>query len=124
VSSVVDFTLQGTIGTTRKPKRYDIDMYQGDTFSFYLTLSGAGLDVTGWTGSAKVQKISDSSPVSSVITVSAVDTTNKRFTISVDSDLLTPGTEYKYDVQVTDSGGGKRTFIGGKITVTEDITEP
>jgi len=122
--SIIDLPSQGTIGTTRKPKRFDIDLYQGDTFAFYLTFSGAGLDVTGWTASADVQKVSDSSVVDNVITIDAVDTENKRFLIHVDSDLLEPGTEYKYDVQVIDANDNKRTFIGGKITTTEDITEP
>lgn len=124
VSGVVDYTQQGTIGTTRKPKRFDIEMYQGDTFPFYLTFSGASLDVTGWTATATVKKSSDSSSVASVITVGAVDTVNKRFLINVNSELLTPGTDYKYDVQVIDSASNKRTFIGGKISVDEDITEP
>ena len=122
--TIVSFPSQGTIGTTRKPKRFDIDLYQGDTFAFYLTFSGTGLDVTGWTASAVVKKVSDGSTVSGIITIGAVDTTNKRFTINVASDTLSPDEEYMYDVQVIDSGSNKRTFIGGKIMVTEDITEP
>lgn len=122
--SIIDSPSQGTIGTTRKPKRFDIDLYQGDTFAFYLTFSGDELDVTGWAASSDVQKVSDNSVVDDVITIDVVDTANKRFLIHVDSDLLTPGEEYKYDVQVTDASGNKRTFIGGKITTTEDITEP
>ena len=123
MSKVTDYPSQGTVGVTRKPKRYDIDLYQGDTFAFYLTFTGTGLDVTGWTASATVKKVSDNTLVSSVITPSAVDVAGKRFLITVDSELLTPGTEYLYDVQVT-SGASKRTFIGGKITIDEDITEP
>jgi len=122
MSTVTDYPSQGTVGTTRKPKRFDIDLYQGDTFAFYLTFTGVGLDVTGWTAVAEVETAA-SVEVASVITVGAVDTVNKRFLISINSELLTPGVEYKYDVQVT-SGGSKRTFIGGKITVDEDITEP
>jgi hypothetical protein len=82
------------------------------------------LDVTGWTASASVKKVSDDSAVANVITIGPVDTTNKRFVVNVDSDLLEPGTEYKYDVQVVDSSGNKRTFIGGTIVTDEDITEP
>ena|SRR6187431_2686763 len=120
---VVDFPAQGTIGTSRKPKRYDIEVYQGDTFEFYLTFSGTALDVTGWTASATVKKSSDHSVVSSIITIGAVDTTNKRFLVTLASDSLDPTATYEYDIQVN-SAGKKRTFIGGKITVTEDITEP
>lgn len=122
MTTVVDYPSQGTIGTSRKPKRYDIDLYQGDTHMFYLAFTGAGLDVTGWTATATV-KDSTNAVIASVITIDAVDTVNKRFAIHIDSELLTPGEEYKYDVQVSD-GTNKRTYIGGKITVDEDITEP
>jgi hypothetical protein len=120
---VVDFPLVSVIGTSRKPKRYDMEIYQGDTFTFYLTFGGAGLDVTGWTASAKVKTLDGVTTVADAITISAVDTVNKRFLISVDSDLLDFDSVFKYDVQVV-SGTEKRTFIGGKITTTEDITEP
>lgn len=125
MSLVTDYPEAGAkIGTTLKPKRFDIDIYQGDTFSFFLTFTDQGIDVTGWTGSAVVKAIDTKVAVSNAVTVSAVDTVNKRFTVSLDSDLLDPGVEYMYDVQVTDAGGNKRTFIGGKVTVDEDITEP
>lgn len=123
MSTVVDFPLVGVIGTSRKPKRYDMEIYQGDTFKFYLAFGPIGLDVTGWTATATVKKVSDSTVVASVINIGSVDTVNRRFLIAVDSDLLDPAEEYKYDVQVV-SGTDKRTFIGGKITTTEDITEP
>ena len=120
---VVDFPTQGTIGASKKPKRYDIEVYQGDTFEFYLTFSGTGLDVTGWTASSTVKKVSDSTTVAGIITISAIDVTNKRFLVSLNSETLDPTEEYKYDIQVV-SGGTKRTFIGGKIAAVEDITEP
>ena len=123
MSTVVEYPLQGTIGTTRKPKRFDIDLYEGDSFSFYLVFNGTGLDVTGWTAASRVKDEAGVLMDTAAITISAIDTTNKRFLITVDSDLLPSSGEYKYDVQVT-SGTSKRTFIGGKITVDEDITEP
>lgn len=121
--SIVDFPSEGAIGTSRKPKRFDIEMYQGDTFPFYLTFTGANLDVTGWTATSTVKRVDDGTVVAGVITISAVDTVNKRFLIDADSDTLLPEVEYMYDVQVVDSGGNKRTFIGGIITTIEDITE-
>lgn len=121
--AVTDFPLVAVIGTSRKPKRYDLEIYQGDTFEFYLSFQGTSLDVTGWTAAANVKTLETGTPVADVITISAIDTVNKRFLISVDSDLLSNDQEYKYDVQVT-SGTKKRTFIGGKIMTTEDITEP
>lgn len=123
MGTIIDYPQEGSIGTSLKPKRYDIvDMYQGDTFKFYLAFSGVGLDVTGWTATAHVKKISDGTQVVGVIDTGIVDTVNKRFLISIDSDLLDPAEEYKYDIQVV-NGTEKRTFIGGKITLTEDVTE-
>lgn len=121
--SIVNLPSEGSIGATRKPKRFDIELYQGDTFPFYLTFTGASLDVTGWTATSTVKKVDDGTVVAGIITISAVDTVNKRFLIDVDSDTLLPEVEYMYDVQVVDSGGNKRTFIGGVITTIEDITE-
>jgi hypothetical protein len=125
MSTIVDFPVAGAnIGISRKPKRFDIELYQGDTFPFYLRFTGTSLDVTGWTAASTVKKISDETVMSGIITISAVDTVNKRFLIDIDSDTLESGVEYMYDVQVTDASGNKRTFIGGKITTTEDITDP
>jgi len=123
---VTDFPTVSVIGASRKPKRFDIQTYQGDTFNFYLTFGGATLNVTGWTASSTVKKVADNTVVPAVITISVIDIVNKRFLISVDSETLSPTEEYKYDVQVVSPGTppDKRTFIGGKITTTEDITEP
>jgi hypothetical protein len=121
--SIVNLPSEGSIGASRKPKRFDIEVYQGDTFPFYLTFSGASLNVTGWTATATVKKVDDGTVVNGIITIGAVDTTNKRFLIDLDSETLLPDTEYMYDVQVIDASANKRTFIGGIITVIEDITE-
>lgn len=123
---VVDFPQQGTIGTTLKPKRFDIEIYQGDTFRFHLNLTGAGLDMTGWTAIAQIRKISDSSPGETPTLDVDLDAANTRFIVflsDTDTAALNETTEYKYDIQVTDSSSNKRTLIGGKITVTEDVTE-
>lgn len=123
-TTIIDFPTGDTIGASRKPKRYDIDLYQGDTFSFYLAFTGASLSTTGWTANSVVKTVKEKTPVPGIIIISAIDTVANRFTVSIDSNSLESGTEYMYDVQVTDAGGNKRTFIGGKIITTEDITEP
>jgi hypothetical protein len=123
MGTILEYPTQGTVGTSLRPKRFDIEMYQGDTMQFYLQFNGTGLDVTGWTATSTVKKVSDSTVVASVITIDAIDTLNKRFLIHIDSDLLDPAVTYKYDIQVV-NGTEKRTFIGGNITLTEDITEP
>lgn len=127
--SVVDFTSQGTIGVNLRPKRYDIEIYQGDTFSFQLKLKDNAanpVDVTGWTALAQIRKISDSSPGETPAMSATIQGTEGTVVLSLtdtETSALDGETEYKYDVQLTDAGGNKRTYIGGKITVTEDISE-
>lgn len=128
MSGVVDFGRSGVLGVTQKPKRYDMDLYQGDTFAFYLTFSGTDLNVAGWTAASTVHTVDNAgTPVvtTGIITIDPIDIVNKRFLVKVNSETLTPAParEFRYDIQVTDSSGNKRTYIGGKITVTEDITE-
>jgi hypothetical protein len=124
---VIDFDQEGVIGTNLQPKRFDIVIYQGDTFSFNLVLSNGGtpLDVTSWTGEAEIRKASDSTPGETPNMTVAVGTTDGKITISLtdtQTAALINNTEYMYDVQLSD-GSNIRTFIGGKITVTEDVTE-
>lgn len=125
--SVIDFPQAGTIGSTLKPKRWDIEIYQGDTFAFALQFkdaSNALINVTGWTALAQI-KNSDGTPATTPAFATTVGGADGKITIKltdVQSNDLAAG-EYMYDVQVTDSAGNKRTYIGGRITVTEDISE-
>lgn len=127
MSTVIDSQSQGTIGTTLQPKRYDIVLYQGDTFTFSLTLKNGAtpIDVTGWTPLAQIKKTSDNTPGETPVLGVTVGTTDGKITIKLtdtETAALQGSTEYKYDIQLSD-GTNKRTFIGGKITVTEDISE-
>jgi len=122
--SIVDFPQQGTIGASLKPKRYDIEIYQGDTFKFSLVFkdsTNAVINITGWTGLVQFKDIATSAlEVTPTVTI---DGPNGKATITIaDTGVLDAGS-YKYDVQFTDAGGSKRTYIGGKITVTEDVSE-
>lgn len=123
MAGVVDFPLAGTVGATLKPKRYDIEVYQDDSFEFTLTLSKASVptNVTGWTGLCQVKKADNTLLGTAVITFP----TPPSGVVNINFDSVTgeAAGEYKYDVQLTDSGGKKRTFIGGKFTITEDVSE-
>jgi hypothetical protein len=127
MSGVIDFQSQGTIGTTLQPKRYDIVIYQGDTLTFSMVLKNGAtpIDITGWTALAQIKKVSDSTAAETPSLTVTVGTTDGKVTISLSdtgTSALQGATDYKYDVQLSD-GTNKRTFIGGKITVTEDISE-
>lgn len=126
--TVVDFPLQGTIGTSVKPKRYDIEVYQGDDFDLTLVFRDAAnalINVTGWTVLAEIEDLAAPTTPPTGAFSSTVGGANGEITISLSSIQLEalPAAEYKYDVQVTDNAGKKRTYIGGKLIVTEDISE-
>lgn len=127
--SITNFPIEGTVGTTLRPKRFDLEVYQGDTFTFNLVLKGNGgtpLDLTGWTALAQIKKADGSAGETPALDLT-VGTTDGKVTISLsgtETGLLEPGSgPYKYDVQLTDTAGNKRTFIGGTIVITEDISE-
>lgn len=124
---IVDYTSQGSIGTTLLPKRFDIKIYQGDTFEVVLNFkdkAGNAIDLAGMTGLVQFKTLTNppsvvATPVSTVNYNGIVGAV--RLVILDTSDI--PGGEYQWDFQLTDSLGKRRTFIGGKVEVTEDISE-
>lgn len=121
--AVVVFESKGDIGTTLLPQRHDITVYQGDTFRFNMVFNGTedAIDITGWTGKCQVRGTDGAVVTEANITL----TDPEAGTLEVDfgDTGQVPGGEYKYDIEMTDTGGGKRTYIGGKFIVLEDITE-
>lgn len=127
MSTIVEFPSQGIIGSNLQPKRYDIVLYQGDNFAFAMVFKNGStpIDVTGWTVQGQIKKMTDGSPGETPSLDFTIGTTDGKITVSLtdtDTAALDGATEYKYDIQVND-GTIKRTFIGGVITVTDDITE-
>jgi hypothetical protein len=134
-----DKALAEDVGVSLRPKRIDIEVYQGDTFKFATVFKqppavegqeGLPVDITGWVGKCEVRSL-DNLTVEITATVTIVDANNEpavdgsagRILIDFGDTSLVDGGEYKYDVQMTDTGGNVRTFIGGKFIVVEDITE-
>lgn len=125
--SIVDFPSQGTIGASLKPKRYDIELYQGDDFAFSLVFKNGStpLDVTAWDAIAQIKKVDDNTPGETPNMTVMIGGTDGKITIKLSNTgtaALQGTTTYKYDVQVADATT-QRTFIGGLITVVEDISE-
>lgn len=133
-----DKALAEDVGVSLRPKRIDIEVYQGDTFKFATVFKQPPVgeadplpvDITGWVGKCEVRSL-DNLTVEITATVSIVDANNEptvdgsagRILIDFEDTSLVDGGEYKYDVQMTDADGNVRTFIGGKFIVVEDITE-
>ena len=125
--AITDYPTDGVIGKKQRPKRYDIEVYRGDTLFFDLVLKGQSskpLDLTGWTATAQIKKVTDSSPGETPSLTVNIDPTTGTVSIGLTntgSAALSTSTVYKYDVQLSD-GTNTRTFIGGTIRVTEDIS--
>lgn len=108
-------------------KNYDIDVYKGDTTKMVLQFINTS-DQTPQSQAGAAFKIEvRSTPTGSV--VDTFSTADSDIVISgVDNNLVTIGGwedlavgEYHYDLQRT-LGGEVRTWLYGKVRVTQDIT--
>lgn len=122
---IIDFEQAGTLGGTQKPKRYDIEVYQDDSYEFQLKFATAGVptNITGWTGICQIRPSSGADSLIGTAVVSIVaPATNGVFLINFDAVTSIAAGTYKYDIQIL-MPTKKRTIIGGKFTVTEDVSE-
>ena len=107
----------------------DLERRRGDTFAdrFTLKQDGVALDVTGasFLMSVNTEKApADNANQLYQLTGTIVDAAGGvvEFAPSaVQADQTPAG--YFYDVQMTDSGGAKRTLVAGKLKVVQDITK-
>lgn len=121
--TIIDYEQSGTIGVNLLPKRYDIQLYQGDTFEVILNFkdsNNVGVDLTGFTGNCQF-KPTTGAPIDIGVTVNYNSTNGAVQLLLADTSALTG--EYSWDLELQDAGGRRRTYIGGKVTVTQDITE-
>lgn len=128
---VVNFDKAGDIGVSLRPKRIDIELYRGDSFKFFFELEGPApegggprppINITGWTGRSEVKDSGNLVVDTPIVTIDG-DPLEGRIKVDFGTtEDIEPG-EYRYDVEMTDSGGNVRTFVGGKFVVTEDVTD-
>lgn len=123
MSIITDFPLVDTIGTSLRPQRYDIEMYQGDTFEVEFTFNQAGgapVNLTGVTYASKFVGVDGApDPVTQPV-ITCPTPTNGKVTFSIIDSSSLSGT-YNWDLQLI-IDGRKRTYIGGIVNVTTDIT--
>ena len=93
--------------------------------SFNLeTTANAPMNLTGFSGAAKLKKSAQSSTTAATFTVSFPDPTSGQLKISLTSTQtsgLKPG-RYAYDVLLTDSSAIKTRVIEGSAIVTAGVT--
>lgn len=122
---IVDYTKQGSIGTSRLPKRFDLEIYQGDTLDEIIAFkdsNGVGVDLTGFTALVEFKNLTNETVVATpTMTINYNGNGNVRMFIA-DTNVI-PEDEYRWDLQLTDSGGSRRTYIGGKVIVTADVSD-
>lgn len=122
MSSIVDWDKKGDLGVSKRPQRYDIEIYQGDSFELILRFAdatSAPINLTGTTANVKFAASGSgpTPPSQPTVTVTAVTGEVK---ITIDDTSGFSG-EYVWDLQLV-TGTKKRTYIGGKVTVVTDIT--
>jgi hypothetical protein len=120
--SIIDFPSQGSIGTSLKPKRMDIELYQGDSFDVSIEFkqaNGDPVDLTGVTANVKFVA-AGAGPTPPSQPVVDIDELTGIVNINIEDTSGFSG-EYNWDLQLV-QGTKKRTYVGGVVTVTEDIT--
>lgn len=121
--TIIDYEQAGTIGANLLPKRYDIQLYQGDTFEVILNFKDAGnvgVDLTGFTGNCQF-KPTTGAPIDIGVTTNFGSVDGAVQLLLADTSALSG--DYSWDLELVDAGGRRRTYIGGRVTVTQDITE-
>lgn len=105
---------------TLLPAVLDINVYQGDSLSFDAILKNADdspFVTTGYTAASRIKDSGGTTVGEFTCTIS--DNVVTLFIDSTDMSEIAAGT-YSYDLELTKTGGIKRTFIRGNIVVSED----
>jgi len=110
------------------PAKVDYEIWQGDTWepgTITATISGTPINFTGYTAKMEIRNaISNDVALTlqngSGITLSSVGVITIVMTATQTSGLIG---DYKYDLQITDTGSKKRTYTNGFITVLADSTD-
>lgn len=121
--TIVDFPKEGSIGTSLKPKRYDIELYQGDSFDVSISFKqtdGTPVDLTGTEIKAKIVAADGGTAPASQFDSTGSNLAGGVVRLVIDDTSAFSGS-YNWDLQLK-QGTKQRTYIGGIVTVTGDIT--
>lgn len=111
-----------------QPQTYDLQLYQGDSFSFTFRLKdslGAYVDLTGATPSAQIRANPDSTTTIADFTCVIENQSTMRggVTISLSAAQTTGmATAGFWDVQLEFTDGTVKTYLKGAVTVGKEIT--
>jgi len=105
--------------------KVNIVLDQGTDFETTVNLTndeGAQLDLTGMSAASQIRKTYSSS--NSVAFTTALANNNGTLTLSLNNATtasMSPG-RYKYDVEITSTGGVITRILEGTVTVTPEVT--
>jgi len=113
-----------------KPTLYNIDIYQGDSYSwgFEFVANDMPLDITNWTIYFTVKANitdPDSAALIQKIITSHTDPTHGKSALNLthtETDTLPIGVAL-YDIQIKTSGGEIHTIYKGQVKVSADVTQ-
>lgn len=109
------------------PQKVDITIYQGDSGSFRITMTGplgTPVDISGatWDGDIR-RKTTDVDPVTTFDFVLVDgDTSSIDVVLSPEKAELLTG-KYVYDIEMREAGA-VTTLISGQIVAEEDVSRP
>jgi hypothetical protein len=119
------FPSQGEVGANRQPKRYDLLIYRGDTLDEIFAFkdgAGTGVNLAGFTALVEFKNLTDSAVVATpTMTVNYTGNGNVRMYMQDTTPI--PAGQYRWDLQLTDASSNRRTYIGGLVTVTGDVSD-
>lgn len=97
-----------------RPQTVDIDVYEGDAWSVQVSVPTLG-DLTGSTITARFQDNTGTPPID--LDLALTDLPGSKFTVG----QLMALTSGRYDVQITLPASLPRTYIVGRLNVSERV---
>ena len=110
------------------PGTYNINYYKGDTYEFNIypkDSSGAIFSLLNYAATFTISTSRGENPSFTVAATANIASNNSYITCSIlpaTGRTLTAGTEYVYDVQITQGATKIYTLLTGTVTVTADVT--
>lgn len=110
------------------PGTYNINYYKGDTYEFNIypkDSSGAIFSLLNYGATFTISTSRGENPSFTVAATANIASNNNYITCSIlpaTGRTLTAGTEYVYDVQITQGATKIYTLLTGTVTVTADVT--
>ena len=109
------------------PASYDLAIYAGDSYQWQFNLwtdstKTTPIDLTGATVMAQIRDQPTPTGVIIVSFTTSITLPNQIF-LTLTAALSAQAANGVWDLQVTSSTGWVSTFVGGKVTVTPDVTE-